>query len=439
MAGYQKLDFLLSEELDQLFEEGYDFDITAEKAKIASSKDLEALYKSYDSFKLRKDFNFIEPSNYDEIIKAASDSYSIPEMPENVHDFFYGAWLGRCIGCAVGQPVELWDYKAIGEWFRNAGKYPVNSFVPAHSGDKVNNGLATDENICAMPEDDDIRFTVLALKLLKQKGYDFDTYDVGANWVYTIPFRAICTAENQAYLNFCNVDEFGPWGKPEKAMELFDKYRVNTYHNPYREWIGAQIRIDGYAYAAAGNPRLAAKLAYTDAYLSHTKNGIYGAMFFAAMISAAFAEKNILKCFEIALSQIPINSRFYKEMLNAKSIAETAKDDDDFINRINNETTKYSYVHAINNSAICVGSILYANGDFKKAVCISVASGMDTDCNGATVGSFMGALLGESGIPHDLKDPLNDTFYCGLSPYHPGKISEFAKEYEDLYKKLTAK
>ncbi|MEG2118621.1 MAG: ADP-ribosylglycohydrolase family protein, partial [Clostridia bacterium] len=406
------------------------------KQKIAKSENLDELYKSFLTLKMRADFNFFEPSKYDEIIAASDNNYTIAPMRSDPSDYFYGAWLGRCIGCAVGQPVELWDYKAIREWYKNAKKYPVNGFVPTHSGENVNNGAATDEKINSMPEDDDIRFTVLALKLLKSKGFDFDTYDVGANWVYTLPFRAICTAENQAYLNFCNVDEFGPWGKPENAMEIFEKNNVNTYLNPYREWIGAQIRIDGYAYAAAGNPRLAAKLAHTDAYLSHTKNGIYGAMFFAAMISAAFAEKNVDYCFRIALTQIPKNSRFYKEMLLAESIALSCKTDDEFIERINNETNKYSFVHAINNSAICVGAILYADGDFKKAVTLSVAAGMDTDCNGATVGSFMGALVGGKNIPSELKDPLNDTFYCGLSPYHPGKISEFAKEYEQLYKKL---
>jgi hypothetical protein len=51
-----------------------------------------------------------------------------------------------------------------------------------------------------------------------------------------------------------------------------------------------EICADGLAYGAAGNPELAAELAWRDASFSHVKNGIYGKMYAAAMISAAFVE-----------------------------------------------------------------------------------------------------------------------------------------------------
>ena len=59
--------------------------------------------------------------------------------------------------------------------------------------------------------------------------------------------------------------------------------------NPFCQWIGAAIRSDGFGWAAAGLPELAAEMAWRDARLSHRRNGIYGEMFLAAAQSAAFA------------------------------------------------------------------------------------------------------------------------------------------------------
>src|SRR5258706_11732371 len=59
-------------------------------------------------------------------------------------------------------------------------------------------------------------------------------------------------------------------------------------NNPYREWVGAQIRADVYGYVNPGDPRSAATLAYQDAVLSHRANGIYGEMWAAALVAAAF-------------------------------------------------------------------------------------------------------------------------------------------------------
>ncbi len=442
MAGYNTTEILLREEADQLYEEGKQIDIACVNQEITACggdiEKLKVLYAKMCSLPQREDYPYVEPDEYEDILRESGCTL-VDDYTHLPFEFFHGAWLGRCIGCAMGQPVEGWKSADIINWIKGAGTYPARYYIPTVSGEKRNDGAATSEHIKGMPLDDDTRFTVIAYKLMESKGYSFDSYDVGSHWAYTLPIRYICTAETQAYLNFVSVDDFGPWGRPENALEKLKAAKVNTYMNPYREFIGAQIRVDGYAYAAAGMPRLAAKLAYEDASFSHVKNGVYGAMFFSALISAAFTQKDIDKCFAAALSVVPQKSRFYEEALNARNIAKNACSREELIEKLVKNASRYNWVHTLNNAAICIGAILWAKGDFAEAVSVAVECGYDTDCNGATVGSFMGALLGESGIPEYLKNPINDTFSVGISPYDNYSIRRFAEQCMELRTKLNEK
>lgn len=442
MAGYDRLYSLVLEEVNQLFEEGRVIDREAYRARInASNGDIKVLTDIYNelcSLPMRDDFKYSEPSELEEIF-AESDIDSLPDDEYNRidADYFRGAWLGRCIGCALGQPVEGWASERITEWYKNADKYPISYYVPTVSGENRNEGAATDEKINGMPLDDDTRYTVLYYLLLKKHGYDFDSWDVGSHWAWHLPFRFVCTAETQAYLNFINVDHFTPWYKPDDAMEALKSNKVNSYLNPYREWIGAQIRCDAFAYLAAGMPKLAAEMAHTDAYFSHIKNGIYGEMFFAALIAKAFTEKDVNKCFETALAVIPKHSRFYEEAIRAKELAESDMSRDELIRTLLENGSKYSWVHTINNATFCIAAVIRYKNDFRNALAFAVECGMDTDCNGATVGSFMGALLGEKGIPSDLANGIKDTFSVGISPYDNYSVRAFADEFKALFDELN--
>ena len=47
-------------------------------------------------------------------------------------------------------------------------------------------------------------------------------------------------------------------------------------HNPYREWIGAQMRGAVCGMVAPNNPLKAAELAFMDGVVSHYNNGVIG-------------------------------------------------------------------------------------------------------------------------------------------------------------------
>lgn len=186
---------------------------------------------------------------------------------------------------------------------------------------------------------------------------------------------------------------------------------VRTYLNPYREFIGAQIRADGFAYGAAGQPELAADFAWRDASFSHVRNGIYGEMFVAAMIAAAFVESDPVRIVEIGLSEIPANCRLAQDIYKVVEFARSTEDQLVLVEKIWDAFKHYDPVHTNNNAALVAASLVFAKGDFNKAITTSVLGGWDTDCNGATVGSIMGASLGANQLPSHWVEPLHDTFF----------------------------
>ena len=129
------------------------------------------------------------------------------------------------------------------------------------------------DNIEYMDRDDDMDFTILGLLALEHAGADISARSIANMWISKMPFAKVYTAERAAYRNFTQ----SIW--PPKSA---------AHRNPFREYIGAQIRADIFGYVAPGLPERAAQLAFTDASISHKKNGIYGEMFVAAMIAAAF-------------------------------------------------------------------------------------------------------------------------------------------------------
>ena len=115
---------------------------------------------------------------------------------------------------------------------------------------------------------------MLGVALLERCGTGFDALDVAKIWLDYMPPGRIFTAERVAVRNL--LEAYLP---PETA----------TRRNPFREWIGARLRVDAYGWAAPGDPVAAARMAWEDARVSHTANGVYAAMFMAAAHAASVA------------------------------------------------------------------------------------------------------------------------------------------------------
>ena len=131
--------------------------------------------------------------------------------------------------------------------------------------------------------------TLIGLSVLEKYGISFNWHNIAETWDEILPYNMICTAETQAILNY-HIKKSREYLGDEPTITA--EYTRST-NNPYREWIGAQIRADFWGWIAAGNPELAAELAWRDASWTHTANGIYGEMFIAAIEAAAFVEHDI--------------------------------------------------------------------------------------------------------------------------------------------------
>lgn len=458
MNNTDRLYVLVKEEIVQRREEGCETAGFAERLA-AAGRDYEALmavYRELSELTVSADFPYREPSDL-ETIRAARPTgpRTLPAPASRGEaewkDKFYGAWLGRCAGCALGKPFEYGAFvygtadappwKHVHRWLEGADAWPIRGYVPAESRAAAAYGLelnphgmdSTRERIRFMETDDDVRYPVLALQLLEEKGLDFDSWDIGRMWHRHLPVSLTYTAELQAYINALTVGIPAP-GDPASA----DKQEwVRTHLNPYREWIGAQIRADGFAYAAAGKPELAAELAWRDASFSHVKNGIYGEMFVAAMIAAAFVTADPEEIVRIGLSEIPAESRLAHAVVQAAEIARSADDPLALAERIHDAFGMYHPIHTINNAALVVAALVYGKGDFEKSIGAAVL-GWDTDCNGATVGSILGAALGAKRLPENWTAPLRDTLHAEIPGFHPIAISECAARSYETFRRVRA-
>ena len=156
---------------------------------------------------------------------------------------------------------------------------------------------------------------------------------------------------------------------------------------------------------------------------------------FAAWIAAAFTEKDPDACFRAALAVVPKQSRFYEMAVWARELAKSDLSREELMQELLTFSKTYNWVHTLNNAAFCIAAITRYSHDFREAVAFAVECGLDTDCNGATVGSFMGAFLGKKAIPEELSAPLRDTFSVGIAPYDQYSIRAFAREVKALHDK----
>ncbi|OKI69603.1 ADP-ribosylglycohydrolase family protein [Micromonospora sp. CB01531] len=360
-----------------------------------------------------------EPDDLDAVRATWPSAWHLPTTVER--DRLHGAWLGRAAGCLLGKPVEKIPRHGIREILSATGRWPLRGWFTAQ-------GLPADvaarwpwnrrsaptslaENIAGMPEDDDLNFALLALRILETYGPDFTSADVAQAWLDWLPAGRVFTAERVAYRNL---------------LLGLTPPRTARRHNPFREWIGAQIRTDVYGWTNPGRPDRAAEAAWRDAAVSHVRAGAYGAIWVAALAAAAPVATSVDEVLDAGESVLPPDSRFTAAIREARALGTGTDDWESIVDTLYARHGHLHWVHVRNNAALVAAALAYGRGDLERSICAVVSGGWDTDSTGATVGAVTGALTGASALPGRWVAPLRNRLASSIAGFDGVRFDELA-------------
>lgn len=339
--------------------------------------------------------------------------------PVRYQERLAGALLGRMAACTLGAPVECWPIERMEALAReNGDAFPPTDYwryVPEPFRLRYEMSPRQDytrEHMDGVPVDDDLAYTLLGLLIVEDSGPGFTIEDAGRAWVKYLPLA--CTAEKVA------LDNLRAGVPAAQAAEI---------DNPYCEWIGADIRSDPWGYLAPGWPERAAEMAYRDAYLSHRRQGIYGEMFFAAAIAAAFAVDDPVEALQIGLTEIPQECALAQAVRWALDIAPSIKNLRLARQAVDDRFRGMHMIHTINNACLTVWGITIGGTDFTRVAGETVAMGLDNDCTAATAGSIVGAVVGKQGIPPHWYRRFNDAVRSYLNGQSRFAISDLVERF----------
>jgi ADP-ribosylglycohydrolase len=340
----------------------------------------------------------------------------------NIKDKITGGWAGRAAGCLLGKPIEKYNRSVIKEILQSNNSWPLKYYITSagmpeellkkYPWNKHDGRESLRENLVCMTEDDDMNYAMLNLKVLEQYGRNFTTENVAETWLGMLPVMSTFTAERAAYNNL---------------LQFVDVPGTAIRSNPYREWIGAMIRADIWGWINPGDPVQAVEMAYKDASLSHTRDGIYASMFAAALISVSFYAGNPPEALWEALKYIPAESRTAEAVTLGIDTAQKYNFWDKVLDVLLEKYKNYFWVHAVNNTAIVSAALAFSKGSFADTVTNTVMAGLDTDSAGATAGSVIGTMKGINNLPREWIAPLNNRIRSSLKGFDNSALSGLAE------------
>jgi ADP-ribosylglycohydrolase len=213
-------------------------------------------------------------------------------------------------------------------------------------------------------------------------------------------------------------------------------------HPPHSGAFNHQMWSDGVAMAispagivAAGDPGLAARLAYTLGCISNGRDGIYAAQAVAAAVSVAMVGAQPMEMLDAGISAVPPDSWTRRVLERAARVAADLPGDlDAALERLSAELV-VGWWHwadlAPEAVSLAFGAFIATGGEFRRAVPAGISLGRDADTIGAMAGALAGAFGGRDAIPDD---------WAARATLSPGKCIGFVAglNIESLARELLA-
>lgn len=284
-----------------------------------------------------------------------------------LRDRLAAGWLGQLVGAAAGTALEGYSAENLMKVFG-----PIRSYVREPN-----------------TYNDDITFEIAFLEAYGAEGPSVTGADICERWTSLIPTawsaEAIALSSMRRGLL-----------PPETA----------TTDNPFDEWIGAQMRGIICGMVVPGRAREAARLAWTDAEVSHAGNGILGEVFNAVLAARAFAEPDVRSLLTSTIALFSTETEYGAVLDFALKACETASDWREAWAVCDARYVEYNWIHAYPNAAAEVIALYFGKGDFDLTLEIVCGIGHDVDCNAAQILGVLAIAKGRAVIADRWSAPL---------------------------------
>ena len=307
---------------------------------------------------------------------------------EKLRDKIKGGWAGQTIGCTFGGPTEF--------RFRSA-------FIPDYMPIEWNEGLMKWWYENAPGLYDDIYMDLTFVEVFEKQGLD-------------APAEAFAKAFANAEYQLWHANQAARFNILRGVMPPKSGHWL---YNPHAEDIDFQIEADFAGLMSPGMVNTSSEICDKIGHIMNYGDGWYGGVYVAAMYALAFVSDDIDYVVNEALKAIPQESQFRQCIVDTIQWSQENPDNwkmtwfkvqekwGEDVGCPDGVFTTFNIDAKINSAWIILG-LLYGDGDYGKTLSISTRAGDDSDCNPASAGGILGAMLGYNKIPDYWRQGLNE-------------------------------